>query len=84
MALCKETLGQIRGKFATIPIPGNDVTLNAQDLLGQAKEEQQMLRDELKEILDTLTYDKMVEADSAMAENANKLNATIPSSIFTG
>ena len=27
LAISKETLGQIRGKFGTIPIPGNDITL---------------------------------------------------------
>lgn len=84
LALCKEVLGQVRGKFQSIPIPGKDVQMNAQDLLGQAKEEQQMLRDELKEILDSLTYDKLVETDATLAENANKLNSTIPASIFTG
>jgi len=40
LAVTKEMLGQIRGKFATIPIPGDSVTLNASDLLSQAKEEQ--------------------------------------------
>ena len=59
LALCKEMLGQIRGKFATIPIPGESVTLNASDLLSQAKEEQEKLREELKTTLDELTYSKL-------------------------
>ena len=41
-------LGQIRGKFGSIPIPGNDVTLNANELLSQAKDEQTALKEELK------------------------------------
>ena len=84
LALCKETLGQIRGKFGTLPIPGNDVQLNGSDLLSQAKEEQQMLRDELKEVLDTLTYDKLTESDAAMVENNVKIQSQIPVNIFTG
>ena len=32
LALSKETLGHVRGKFATIPIPGESVTLNGADL----------------------------------------------------
>ena len=32
LALSKETLGQIRGKFQTIPIPGESVNLNADAL----------------------------------------------------
>ena len=84
LALCKETLGQIRGKFASLPIPGADVQMNASDLLSQAKEEQQMLRDELKEVLDTLTYDKLAESDAAMVENNVKIQSHIPVNIFTG
>ena len=45
LALSKETLGQIRGKFGTIPIPGENLTLNASDLLSQAQAEQAALRD---------------------------------------
>ena len=44
-------LGQIRGKFTTLPIPGESVTLNHADLLSQAKEEQQNLKDKLREML---------------------------------
>jgi hypothetical protein len=84
LALSKEILGQVRGKFQSIPIPGKEVQLNASDLLTQSKEEQQMLRDELKEILDTLTYDKLTETDATMVENNTKLNSFIPSSIYTG
>ena len=48
LALSKETLGQIRGKFGgNVPIPGDNISLNASDLLGQAKEEKQALKEEL-------------------------------------
>ena len=71
-------------EFQSIPIPGESVSLNASDLLSQAKEEQQMLRDELKEVLDSLTYDKLTEADAAMVENNTKINSFIPTEIFVG
>ena len=49
LALSKETLGQVRGKFGgNIPIPGDNVSLNASDLLSQAKEEQSALKEELR------------------------------------
>ena len=51
LALTKEILGQVRGKFTTVPIPGESVTLNASDLLSQAKAEQDALREELKTTL---------------------------------
>ena len=85
MALSKETLGQIRGKFGgAIPIPGDNVTLNADALLGQAKEEQNALRDELKEILESMTYDKLTETDKTMTDNQREIIAKVPMKIFVG
>ena len=85
LALSKETLGQIRGKFGgNVPIPGENVTLNASDLLSQAKEEQQALRDELKTIFDEMTYPKLVASDKEMAENAKGVMTDVPNGIFVG
>ena len=56
LALSKETLGQVRGKFGgNVPIPGDNITLNASDLLSQAATEQKDLREELKTILAEMT-----------------------------
>jgi hypothetical protein len=85
LALSKETLGQIRGKFGgAVPIPGETVTLNADALLSQAKEEQTVLRDELKTILAEMTYDKLIETDKTMAENQQTLISKVPLKIFVG
>ena len=84
LALVKEMLGQIRGKFATIPIPGDSVTLNASDLLAQAKDEQDKLREELKTTLDELTYVQLVEADAAIVEGAQKTFQTVPFFVYVG
>ena len=85
LALSKETLGQIRGKFGgSVPIPGENVSLNASDLLGQAKEEQSALREELTKILDELTYNKLLETDKGMVDNAKAIVAETPLKIFVG
>jgi len=84
LAISKEMLGQIRGKLGNIPIPGNTVTLNASDLLSQAKEEKSALKEELNKILDELTYVKLAERDAALAENAEKLQQKVPLPIFMG
>ena len=84
LALSKETLGQIRGKFAQIPIPGESVTLNHSELLAQAKEEQEALRTELKELLDQLTYTALMEDDAKIAEAAGQINTAIPMKIYVG
>ena len=84
LALSKETLGQIRGKFGSIPIPGNDTTLNASELLGQAATEQEALRTELKEILDGLTYTELMKKDAELTEAVQTILQEIPMVIFQG
>ena len=84
LALSKETLGHVRGKFATIPIPGESVTLNGSELAGQAKEEQNALRDELKTILDEMTYGQLMAGDADLIDNANRIQTKIPLTIFVG
>jgi hypothetical protein len=85
LALSKETLGQVRGKFGgNVPIPGDNVTLNASDLLSQASNEQEKLREELKTILAEMTYDKLIATDKEMTENAKELMQDAPLKIFVG
>jgi len=84
LSVCKEMLGIIRSKFATIPIPGESVTLDGPALLSSAKEEQTALRDELKTVLDELTYAKLSEKDSTIATNTETLLAKIPLAIYPG
>lgn len=84
LALSKETLGQIRGKFGVIPIPGESVTLNAADLLGQAKAEQDALREELKATFDELTYAKLAETDAGISDNTEKVLSDVPAGIYVG
>tara|TARA_Y100000310_G_scaffold117701_1_gene116439 strand:- start:1388 stop:2674 length:1287 start_codon:yes stop_codon:yes gene_type:complete len=84
LALTKEMLGQIRGKFGAIPIPGESVTLNAEALLSQGKEEQEKLREELKTVLDEMVYNKLAEQEASLTENVNKVNTTFPAGVFVG
>jgi len=84
LAISKETLGQIRGKFGSIPIPGNDITLNASDLLSQAQGEKEALREELKTVLDELTYEKLSEKQNNITTTALETMQKIPVGIFQG
>ena len=77
-------MGHIRGKFGSIPIPGETVTLNGPDLINQAKEEQNQLREELKTILDEMTYGKLMEGDAQLVSNVSSIQEKIPLSIFVG
>lgn len=84
LALTKEILGQVRGKFGAVPIPGDSVTLNAADLLSQAKAEQDLLREELKTTLDQLTYTQLAVQDSSLQDSTGKVLQNIPSGIYVG
>jgi len=84
LSLCKETLGLIRSKFASLPIPGNEIRLNGEALISQAKEELSALREELKTTLDELTYSKLMDGDANMVENSNRVMTQVPMGIFVG
>ncbi len=84
LALCKETLGQVRSKFGSVPIPGDNVSLNGAALLSEAKAEQDKLREELKTTLADLTYAKLVEKDGLISDNTEKVLDKVPNFIFVG
>ena len=84
LALCKETLGQVRSKFATVPIPGESVTLNGPALISEGRERQQTLREELKDTLDQLTYQALAAKDASIADSVNTINKNVPAGVFVG
>ena len=78
LALCKELLGLIRTKFTSVPIPGGDLTLNGDALISQGREEKDKLKTEAKEIFESLTYNKLLEAQAAKIDNLQKVLKAIP------
>jgi len=78
LALCKEQLGEIRSKFSSVPVPGSDVSLNGSDLLSRGREDKKELVTQLKEMLETMTYDKLIEVSSTRAEMIQKQLKFIP------
>ena len=84
LAVSKEILSQVRGKLATIPIPGNDITLNSAQLEAQALQEMDKLKEELKQQLEETTYEKISEQEANIVTNAGKTQQQIPKTIFRG
>ncbi len=84
LSLSKEMLGLVRSKFATIPIPNESVTLNGPSLVTEGKAEQLALRDELKTVLDELTYEKLAEKDSNVSDSSQNVLKNIPPSVYVG
>jgi len=84
LAVAKEMLGLVRSKFASIPIPGESVTLNGGDLVSQGKAEQDALREELKTTLAEMTYTALAEKDAAMIESTERTVQRIPNLVYVG
>jgi hypothetical protein len=85
LALSKEMLGQIRGKFGgSVPIPGDSVNLNSGDLLSQASAEKEALKTELNSILDQLTYVELSKRDAELVKTNDEIFAKVPMPIFQG
>lgn len=78
LALSREQLGLIRSKFQNIPVPGESLQLNGTDLVTQGREDKEKLITGLKEMLDTMTYDKLMETQAARAEAVNKQLKYVP------
>ena len=73
LAICKEILGYVRGKYSTVPIPNAEMTLNQADLLGAATAEKTALLERLRAYFDensraSLLERKVREADAVLKE----------------
>ena len=84
LALAKEMLGGIRGKYGTIPIPGSETTLDHARLLNEAKTEKEGLVSELKELLEATTRVKQLERKEQEAELTQKTFYKVPYPIYIG
>ena len=72
-ALSKETLGRVRGKFGgALGVTDAEVTMDYDSLLSEAREDKTRLWDDLKERLERLQPDKMLERKANEAEQLNK------------
>ena len=84
LALCKEMLGSIRGKYQTIPIPGSDTTLDYSRLLSEAADEKKDLIDTLRGDLLETTRVKQLERQNEEANFAQQNFDKIPFQIYVG
>ena len=78
LACSKEILGLVRSKFSSVPIPNGDLSLNGGDLISAGKEEKDKLRTELREMFDSLTYDKLIEGQATEATNLQTILKPVP------
>jgi hypothetical protein len=84
LALVKEILGLVRGKYTNIPIPGSEVTLNQQDLLTQAATDKVRLIEKLRQYLDETSRQASLERRAAEAGFRKNELAEVPFTIYIG
>jgi hypothetical protein len=84
LAIVKEILGYVRGKYSTIPIPGSEVTLNQSDLISAATSEKTALIERLRIYFDSTSRKALLENKSLEADFQNKTIAQVPMTIFIG
>ena len=84
LALCKELLGTIRSKYASLPIPGAETTLDGDTLRTEAQTEKEVLVTQLREMLEQMSRKALLEADKDEAEFLNEKLNKVPIPIFIG
>ena len=84
LALAKEMLGSVRGKYQSVPIPGADTTLDFQRLLSEASAEKAALIEELKTFLEETTRVKQLERQNQEAQLTQETFYKVPYPIYIG
>lgn len=84
LALCKEMLGYVRGKYLEIPIPNAEVTLNYSELIDSATAEKERLIKDLQETLEATSRKKQLEQKKEEADAVRNTLANVPLKIYIG
>lgn len=84
LALVKEMLGYIRGKYSTIPIPNSEVTLNSGDLITSATNEKTALIERLRSYFEETSREKLLERRSLESDYRQRELNNVPFPIYIG
>jgi hypothetical protein len=84
LALCKEMLGYVRGKYSTIPIPDQNMTLNQADLLASSTTDKAALLERLRGYLGDMSKKAQLERRSQESDFRRQEINNVPMTIFIG
>jgi len=82
LALAKELLGYVRGKYSQVPVPGAEVTLNQADLLSSATSEKAALIEKLRTDLDEASRKMQLQRKAEEADSMKSTLEQVPLPIF--
>ncbi len=84
LALSKELLGIIRSKYASLPLPGGEVSLDGDSLKAEGREEKDQMLTELKEFLDSVSLSEKAQREAEVAQANQTVLSRGPLEIFIG
>ena len=84
LALAKELLAYVRGKYQTVPVPGSEATLNQADLLADARSEKAALLENLRDMLDQTSRSALLERKANESDNLRRTLSDVPYTIYVG
>ena len=84
LALAKEMLGYVRGKYQSIPIPGSEVQLNQNDLITAGTNEKNSLIERLRGYFDETSRKSLLERRAQESEFTNQELKNVPYTIYIG
>ena len=84
LALCKESLGAVRQKYQSLPIPGGDVTMDGAELRNEAQQEKTDLITQLRETLTATSQKQLMENQALQAEQMQETLKRVPLFMYVG
>jgi hypothetical protein len=84
LALCKEVLGTIRSKYATLPIPGSETTLDGSELRAEATAEKTELIQQLRDNLLATGRTAQMASQADQAQQLEDSLKKVPLFIYVG
>jgi hypothetical protein len=84
LALSKELLGIIRSKYASMPLPNGEVSLDGEGLKAEGREEKANLLEELKEFLESVSLSERARQEQEQADAQQSVLGKAPLGIYIG
>ena len=84
LSISKELLGIIRSKYASMPLPNGEVTMDGESLKAEGREEKQLLMEEIKEFLESVSLSERARQEQEQADAQQSVLNKAPLNIFIG
>lgn len=84
LALAKETLGNIRMKYESIPIPNAEVRMDGAQLRQEAQQEKDVLWQQLRETLEEAGRARQMEKMAQNEEHSQAILGRVPLGLYVG